>query len=72
MHDNAISSLKIDAHPIIYSDRGAHDRWPGWIKRMDYTKLIRRMSRKGCSLDNSYVKDSLEDWKMRCFTVIHG
>jgi|BioPla2DNA2_1021312.scaffolds.fasta_scaffold24966_1 transposase InsO family protein/transposase-like protein len=53
MLDNAIATLKPNAHPIIHSDRGAHYRWPGWIKRMDDAKLIRSMSRKGCSPDNS-------------------
>lgn len=53
MLDNAIATLKPDDHPIIHSDRGAHYRWPGWIKRMDDAKLIRSMSRKGCSPDNS-------------------
>ncbi len=53
MLDNAISTLKPNEYPIIHSDRGAHYRWPGWIKRMDDSKLIRSMSKKGCSPDNS-------------------
>ncbi|MDD2482593.1 MAG: IS3 family transposase [Lutispora sp.] len=53
MLDNAIATLSPDDYPIIHSDRGAHYRWPGWIKRMDDAKLIRSMSRKGCSPDNS-------------------
>lgn len=53
MLDNAIATLSSDDHPIIHSDRGAHYRWPGWIKRMDDAKLIRSMSRKGCSPDNA-------------------
>ncbi len=53
MLDNAVSTLKPGVHPIVHSDRGAHYRWPGWIKRMDDAKLIRSMSRKGCSPDNS-------------------
>lgn len=28
-------------------------RWPGWIERMEKAKLIRSMSKKGCSPDNS-------------------
>ena len=31
---------------------GAHYRWPGWISRVDDAKLIRSMSRKGCTPDN--------------------
>lgn len=38
---------------IVHSDRGAHYRWPGWLSRMRDAKLIRSMSRKGCSPDNS-------------------
>lgn len=53
MLDNAISLLKEDEHPIVHSDRGCHYRWPGWIKRMDNADLIRSMSKKGCSTDNS-------------------
>ncbi|SFB55193.1 Integrase core domain-containing protein, partial [Rhizobium sp. NFR07] len=32
---------------------GAHYRWPGWLSRMQRAQLIRSMSRKGCSPDNS-------------------
>jgi len=39
--------------PVIHSDRGAHYRWPGWLKRVHEAKLIRSMSRKGCSPDNA-------------------
>ena len=53
MLDEAISTLKKDEHPIVHSDRGCHYRWPGWIKRMEKAQLIRSMSKKGCSPDNS-------------------
>ncbi len=53
MLDEAISSLKESEKPIIHSDRGAHYRWEGWIKRIEKAGLIRSMSRKGCSPDNS-------------------
>jgi putative transposase len=39
--------------PVVRSDRGAHYRWPGWLTRMRDAKLIRSMSRKGCSPDNA-------------------
>lgn len=39
--------------PIVHSDRGAHYRWPGWLSRIGDAKLIRSMSRKGCSPDNA-------------------
>lgn len=53
MLDMAISTLKSDEHPIIHSDRGCHYRWPGWISRIDEAGLIRSMSKKACSPDNS-------------------
>jgi len=40
-------------HPKIHSDRGGHDRWPGWIKICEENGLVRSMSRKGCSPDNA-------------------
>lgn len=53
MLDATIANLKDGEHPIVHSDRGCHYRWPGWIQRMDDNNLIRSMSRKGCSPDNS-------------------
>lgn len=53
MLDNAISTLNETEKPVVHSDRGCHYRWPGWIKRMDNKSLIRSMSKKGCSPDNS-------------------
>ena len=42
-----------DNRPVVHSDRGAHYRWPGWLTRIGQAKLIRSMSRKGCSPDNA-------------------
>lgn len=53
MLEEAISTLKDNEHPIVHSDRGCHYRWPEWIKIMDKAGLIRSMSKKGCSPDNS-------------------
>ena len=53
MLDNAISTLSAGEHPIVHSDRGCHYRWPQWIQKMDEAKLIRSMSKKSCSPDNS-------------------
>lgn len=53
MLDAAIAELSSNERPIIHSDRGGHYRWPGWIERMDSAGLIRSMSKKGCSPDNS-------------------
>lgn len=38
---------------IVHLDRGAHYRWPGWLTRISEAKLVRSMSRKGCSQDNA-------------------
>ena len=54
MLDTAIETLaNSDDRPVVHSDRGAHYRWPGWLTRMGDAKLIRSMSRKGCSPDNA-------------------
>lgn len=53
MLDDAINKLNPNEKPIVHSDRGVHYRWPGWIERMDNNGLIRSMSKKGCSPDNS-------------------
>ena len=54
MLDAAIETvIESESKPIIHSDRGAHYRWPGWLTRMRDAKLIRSMSRKGCSPDNA-------------------
>jgi transposase InsO family protein len=39
--------------PVVRSDRGGHYRWPGWLTRIADAKLVRSMSRKGCSPDNA-------------------
>ena len=53
MLDEAIVTLEADEKPIVHSDRGSHYRWSGWIERMEAAGLIRSMSKKGCSPDNS-------------------
>ena len=53
MLKQAITTLKEEERPIVHSDRGGHYRWPGWIDLMDKANLIRSMSKKGCSPDNS-------------------
>ncbi|WP_420954738.1 IS3 family transposase [Burkholderia gladioli] len=54
MLDAAIETVADSEHqPMVHSDRGAHYRWPGWLSRMRDSKLIRSMSRKGCSPDNA-------------------
>lgn len=53
MLDAGISTLKEDERPIVHSDRGCHYRWSGWIDKMKEAKLIRSMSKKGCTPDNA-------------------
>ena len=54
MLDAAIDRVaNSNERPVVHSDRGGHYRWPGWLSRMHNAKLIRSMSRKGCSPDNA-------------------
>jgi transposase InsO family protein len=54
MLDAAIEKVaNSNDRPIVHSDRSAHYRWPGWLSRIRDAKLIRSMSRKGCSPDNA-------------------
>ena len=54
MLDGAVETIASgNDRPVVHSDRGAHYRWPGWLSRIGKAKLIRSMSRKGCSPDNA-------------------
>lgn len=53
MLDMATETLDNGERPIIHSDRGCHYRWPGWLERIEKSSLVRSMSKKGCSPDNS-------------------
>jgi transposase InsO family protein len=54
MLDAAIEKVaNSDVRPVVHSDRGGHYRWPGWLTRIHDAKLVRSMSRKGCSPDNA-------------------
>ncbi len=54
MPDAAIDKVAARGdRPMVHSDRGGHYRWPGWLTRITEAKLIRSMSRKGCSPDNA-------------------
>ena len=61
MLDAAIATLKDGEKPIIHSDRGAHYRWPEWIDKVNKAGLVRSMSQKGYSPDNSACEGFLED-----------
>jgi transposase InsO family protein len=54
MLDAAIETVTASSErPLVHSDRGGHYRWPGWLSRIAEAKLVRSMSRKGCSPDNA-------------------
>lgn len=54
MLDAAIDKVAASGdRPMVHSDRGGHYRWPGWLSRIAAAKLVRSMSRKGCSPDNA-------------------
>jgi transposase InsO family protein/transposase-like protein len=54
MLDAAIETVIASSdRPVVHSDRGGHYRWPGWLSRIAQAKLLRSMSRKGCSPDNA-------------------
>jgi len=42
-----------EERPILHSDRGLHYRTNNWIEIMNTAGLVRSMSKKGCSPDNS-------------------
>jgi transposase InsO family protein len=56
-----------DERPVVHSDRGAHYRWPGWLSRMRDARLVRSMSRKGCSPDNAACEGFLGRLKTELF-----
>ena len=53
LHGKAPMYRYVHNRPVVHSDCGGHYRWPGWLSRMQSAKLIRSMSRKGCSPDNA-------------------
>lgn len=68
MLDAAIDKACISPErPIVHSDRGAHYRWPGWLSRIADAKLIRSMSRKGCSPDNAACEGFFGRLKIEMF-----
>lgn len=51
--EDACGMLAPGQRPVCHSDRGCHCRWPGLIGICEGNGLVRSMSRKGCSPDNS-------------------
>ena len=68
MLDAAIDAVQgSESRPVIHSDRGAHYRWPGWLSRVHDAKLVRSMSRKGCSPDNAACEGFFGRLKIELF-----
>lgn len=63
----AIATLAPDEKPIVHSDRGCHYRWQEWIDIIDSAGLIRSMSKKGCSPDNSACEGFFGHLKQEMF-----
>lgn len=54
MLDYALDTLRENERPVIYSDRGGHYGWPGWLDRINPSilkgpcrvKVARRLTRR--------------------------
>jgi len=68
MLDAAIDKVAASGErPVVHSDRGGHYRWPGWLSRIAEAKLVRSMSRKGCSPDNAACEGFFGRLKIEMF-----
>ena len=67
MLDEAAEELELGDRPIGHSDRGCHYRWPGWIERCERYGIVRSMSAKGCSPDNSAMEGFFGRMKVEFF-----
>lgn len=68
MLDAAIDKIAASgSRPVVHSDRGGHYRWPGWLSRIADAKLVRSMSRKGCSPDNAACEGFFGRLKIEMF-----
>jgi len=68
MLDAAIDKVAASGErPVVHSDRGGHYRWPGWLNRIADAKLVRSMSRKGCSPDNAACEGFFGRLKIEMF-----
>lgn len=56
MLEEACAKLADGERPVIHSDRGCHHGWPGWIAICERNRLVRSMSAKGCTPDNSAME----------------
>lgn len=53
---SAISTLSPGETPVLHTDCGVHYRWPEWISICEGAGIVRSMSAKGCSPDNSAME----------------
>ena len=53
MLDRAVADLPHGCYPTVYSDRGYHYRWLGWIEWMKEAGLTCSMFKKKCSPDSA-------------------
>ena len=68
MLDAAIEKVTASGdRPGVHSDRGGHYRWPGWPSRIAEAKLLRSMSRKGCSPDSAACEGFFGRLKIEMF-----
>ena len=68
MLDAAIDKATANGdRPVVHSDRGGHYRWPGCLSRAAEAKLVRSMSRKGCSPDNAACEGFFGRLKIEMF-----
>lgn len=63
----ALTTLNPTEKPIIHSDRGAHYRWPVWIRLMKNHQLPRSMSKKGYTPDNAQTESFFGHLKTEFF-----
>ena len=57
MLKDTIAKLHENEKLLIHCGRGAHYRWPEWIRLMEENSLIRSISKKGGSPENSSCED---------------
>lgn len=68
MLDAAVDKVAASGErPVVHSDRGGRYRWPGWLTRIADAKLVRSMSRKGCSPDNAACEGFFGRLKIEMF-----
>lgn len=53
--------------PMVHSDRGGHYRWPGWLEICESARVLRSMSKKGCSPDNAACEGFFGTFKSEAY-----